>query len=131
MASVSQRLALFQHVLDALHGLLLAAETDKGLAFQIQQVLFGNKLWRSEFASAGEDLRELSSDHHVVVGDVFGAAHQVQPQFHFGETRLAEDTNVLARLARTVPERARSSANCLASAICRSRFMLMESFAER
>ena len=37
--SVAQRLALLQHVLDALHGLPLAAEADEGLALEVEQVL--------------------------------------------------------------------------------------------
>src|SRR5438094_8540351 len=37
--SVAQRLALLQHVLDALHGLPLAAEAHEGLALEVEQVL--------------------------------------------------------------------------------------------
>src|SRR5579863_1800441 len=89
--SVPQGLAFFQHVLHALHRLLLPAQAHKGLALEVEQVLLGDALGRRELAAAREHPRQRGRDRHVVVRDVLGAAHEVESQLHFGEGGLAQN----------------------------------------
>jgi hypothetical protein len=102
--SISQWFPLFEHVLDAVLGLSLAAQAQKCLALKVEEKLLRDALRRCKFSAARKDFCKLSADDHVVIRDVFRAAHQVQAELHFGEGGLAEDPNVLARLAGPVAE---------------------------
>ena len=57
----------------------LAAQADKRLAFEIQQMLLAHRR-RVRQGAAGENAGQLSSDERVVVADAPGAPRQVHAE---------------------------------------------------
>src|SRR4051812_3441819 len=86
---ISQRLARLQCMRDPLLSFALAAQTQKRLALQIKQVLFGNKTLMIQI-SATQDFRQFYADYFVVVRDVAAALHHMQTQFQSCKPRFAE-----------------------------------------
>src|SRR5262249_7243555 len=72
--SVPQRLSGLQHVLDALLGLLGAAQRHEVLALQVEQPLLVDHAARLDRA-AGEDLRDARRDVVVVLRDEAALLH--------------------------------------------------------
>src|SRR3989441_11004699 len=73
---VPQGLTGFQSVGDALLGFLFAAEGDEGFAFEIEDVLFADQLWRGQ-RTAGKDVRQLAVYVCVIFRGVAAAEHHV------------------------------------------------------
>ena len=65
-ALVAERLALLQHVLDALEGLLLAAEPEERLPLEVEQVLLGDER-PGRHVAAGDDARDGASEPLLVL----------------------------------------------------------------
>src|SRR5688500_10873229 len=77
---ITQRLARFQRVLDALLCLPLAEETQECLALEIQQLLLGDDRRMRQRASS-HDGGQLPADQRVVIADAPGAPRQVNAKF--------------------------------------------------
>src|ERR1700689_3706351 len=67
--SIPERFARLQHILHALLRFRIAAQAQKSLAFQVEQVLLGDGLFAREPASA-QNVGELFGDDHVVIANV-------------------------------------------------------------
>src|SRR5579863_6485915 len=101
LISVSERFARLQHILHALLGLRIAAQAQKSLAFQIQQILLGNALRRRQTSSA-QNVRQLVAHQHVVIADEIPLAGGPRAQFHHGVSAFTRHLDVIARRARRI-----------------------------
>ena len=81
---IPQRLAGFQRVLNSFLRFLFTAERFETFAFQVEDVLLAHRSAGRNVASA-KDLRNLSGEFHLVLGDVLALAHQVNAHFESGE----------------------------------------------
>src|SRR5579884_2293308 len=91
--SVTEGLAGFKGVGDALLGLLFATERDEGFAFEIKDVLLADELRRGERASR-QDVGQLAGDVTVVFRSVAAADEHVNRELRAGEELLAEDLHL-------------------------------------
>ena len=65
---------------DALLGFAFSAEGQKGLALEIEEILFANH-GAGGNGSSTQDVRDVVGDLLVVVADVVGLAHEVNAEF--------------------------------------------------
>src|SRR5207344_1101460 len=87
-SSIPQRLAGFQRVLNPLERLPFAAQLQKRLPLQIEQVLFADGRLMGQRA-ASENIGERASDDGVVIADAAGAPREVDTQLERGPEALA------------------------------------------
>src|SRR5471032_1791577 len=101
VSSVPQRLAGFERVLNPLERLALAAELQKRLALEIEQVLFRDgRLMRQR--SARQNPRERPADERVVIADASGTPGQMDAELERGLQAVAADRNRGPRRQRVV-----------------------------
>src|SRR5580700_2948765 len=72
--SIPHRLAAFQDALYALQSFLFPAETDKGLAFEVQKVLLADERGLAQIA-ATHDIGQFFGYYHIVVGGILAPPH--------------------------------------------------------
>ena len=89
---VSQRLSGLQRVLNALERLALAAQLEKRLALEVQEVLLADRRLMRQRA-AGQDVGERAADDRVVIADPAGAPGEVDAELDRRQHRLAADRN--------------------------------------
>src|ERR1019366_6641925 len=99
--SVSERLARLQSVLNPREGLGLAAQLEKRLALEIQDVLLADRRLLRQRA-AGQDERQRAADERVVVADSAGAPREVDAELERGEHALAANADGCADGWRTI-----------------------------
>src|SRR5579885_1921567 len=90
---IPQGLSGFQHVLHALLGLRLAAQTQEGLPLQVEQVLFRDGLLAGDPAAA-QHVGQLLSYYGIVLGDVLGLTSQVDAGLQQGIVGVAADADI-------------------------------------
>src|SRR5262245_57774893 len=74
---IPQRLPRLERVFDAFQCLGFAAEAQENFALQVQDVLLGDKMKRSQIAAA-ENVGELRADLLIVFADLAGRSHLMQ-----------------------------------------------------
>src|SRR2546429_3845335 len=98
-SSVSQRLPSLQRVLNPLERFRLAAQLQKRLSLEVEQILLAyRRLMRQR--AAGQDRRERSADQRVVIADAPGAPGEVDAELERGQHSFAADRNSGARRER-------------------------------
>src|ERR1700723_1691240 len=98
---ISQWLAGFESVRDALLRFPFAAERDERFALEIEYVLFADEL-RSAQRAARENVRQLSSDDRVVFRGITAAQQKMNRHFRGRQKLLAQDFD-LCRLRPFLP----------------------------
>lgn len=89
---ITQRLARFQRVRHALLRLTLGNEAQKGFAFEVQQMLLGDR-GRVRQRTAGHDRGQLPSNHGVVIADTPRAVRQMDAELERRGDGVAADRN--------------------------------------
>ncbi len=99
--SIAQRLAGLEGEGDALLSLALAAKGEKGLAFQIEDVLLADEGAGSD-AAAGQDVCDPAGHFLVVLGGVARFAHEIDAGFERGQCGRTGSGDLGAGLRRNV-----------------------------
>src|SRR5688572_24036470 len=89
---ITQRLARFQRMRHPLLRLPLGDEAQKGFAFEVQQVLLGNRGCMRQRA-AGHDRGQLPSDDGIVIADTPRAMRQMDAELERRGNSVAADRN--------------------------------------
>src|SRR5260221_8994373 len=89
---VPERLALFQHELDSLLGLLRAEEGQESLALEVQVVLLARQSGRT--VTPAEDGGHVGGHRRVVLADVAAAGRVQDPHLEGGEGAAARHRHV-------------------------------------
>src|SRR5258708_27840140 len=82
---IAQGFSGFQRMRDPLLCFLFAAEGDEGFAFEVENVLFADQLWRGQ-RPAGKDVRKLAAYVCVIFRGITAAQHPVNGALPAGQT---------------------------------------------
>ena len=108
----------------------LAGELEKGLALEIEHLLFAQSGAMRDVA-ARQDAREVAANRRVVIADASGSMRQVDAERERG-IDIGSADGIAARIAGGwYPAAARASAVRFASATRRSRFIVIASTSRR
>src|SRR6185295_5398564 len=94
---IPQRLAGLQHVLNPFLSLLLAAQRNKRLAFEIQQILLRHQRLMRQVA-ASDYVSQLLRYVRVVLADELASHHHVNRKLDRRKRRLTKHWNVSSRM---------------------------------
>ena len=83
-------------MLNPLERLSFAAQLQKRLALEVQQILLADRRLMRQRA-AGEDVGERASDDGVVIADAAGAPREMDAELERGQDALAADQDAPSR----------------------------------